>query len=135
MYLKAFDSSEVEAGGKALGPGTLTTPSAAEWWQSLRWVLLVFTVIVAIALAGSFVSYEQVVSSGHPWLPQNQCAGCLFCGMTRSFCAMSDGQWKLATQWNRGGPVLYVFFWIWALAGIVYSGCAARSFLRRAFET
>jgi hypothetical protein len=106
-------------------------PDAMEWWQSLRWVLLVFTVLVGIMLAGSFVSYERVLNSGHPWLPKRQCPGCLFCGMTRSFCAMSNGNWDQALQWNRGGPALYTLFWIWMLAGVAYSAFAAHGFLRR----
>jgi hypothetical protein len=110
---------------------TFKVPTALEWWQSVRWVLLVFTVLIAITLAGSFVPYERVVSSGHPWLPKHQCPGCLFCGMTRSFCAMSNGSWDQAMQWNRGGPALYTFFWIWIAAGSAYSGLAAHGFLRR----
>jgi hypothetical protein len=29
---------------------------------------------------------------------------------------MSSGEWRQAWQWNRGGPVLYTFFWLWLLA-------------------
>ena len=108
----------------------LKMPGAAEWWQSVRWVLLVFTVLVTMTLAGSFVSYERVVSSGHPWLPSFHCSGCLFCGMTRSFCAMSNGYWAQAREWNKGGPALYTFFWIWTLGAFAYSGFVARRVVR-----
>ena len=102
-------------------------PSAAEWWHSIRWVLLVFTVLIALALTGSFVSYQSVVANGHPWLPRHYCPGCPFCGMTRSFCAMSTGEWRQAWQWNRGGPVLYVLFCMWLVAANVYA-VVARGF-------
>jgi Protein of unknown function (DUF2752) len=108
-----------------------TMPSAAEWWQSLRWVLLVFTLLVGLSLLGSFVSYERVVSVGHPWLPSYRCPGCLFCGMTRSFCAMSNGYWEQANEWNRGGPPLYAFFWVWLFAALAYLSCSIRSSLCR----
>jgi hypothetical protein len=103
-------------------------PSAAEWWQSIRWVLFVFTFMVGLTLAGSFISYQRVLTTGHPWLPAHHCPGCLFCGMTRSFCAMSNGSWEQAWQWNKGGPALYTFFWLWLLAAFVY---ATRRFPRR----
>lgn len=93
-------------------------PSFEEWCQALRWVLLAFTTVVVLALAGSFVPYERVLAEGHPWLPRRHCPGCVLCGMTRSFCAMSAGRWGEALGWNRGGPVLYAFGWLWL-------GCAA----------
>jgi uncharacterized protein DUF2752 len=105
----------------------LLLPSAAEWWQSVRWVLIVFTVLVALALCGSFVSYQAVLTNGHPWLPRHYCPGCPFCGMTRSFCAMSSGEWQQARQWNRGGPALYIVFWTWMMAASVFAAYWWRS--------
>lgn len=99
--------------GQKLNVSQPTFPSAREWWEAIRWVVLVFTLLVAITLAGSFVSYETVTSQGHPWLPKIHCAGCLFCGMTRSFCAMSSGRWHDAWKWNLAGPFLYSFGWVW----------------------
>jgi Protein of unknown function (DUF2752) len=96
-------------------------PSAREWWQSLRWVYLTFTLLILIALAGSFIPYESVVADGHPWLPRNECPGCPLCGMTRSFCALSAGRFSEAVAWNRGGPVLYVCGWLW-----LFGSAAAR---------
>lgn len=94
-------------------------PSIREWWEALRWVALTFTVVVAATLSGSFVNYETVVASGHPWLPLVHCPGCVFCGMTRSFCAMSALRWQEAFEWNRGGPALYLGGWLWlALAAV-----------------
>src|SRR5688572_24531747 len=72
--------------------------------------------LVALALLGSFVSYESVLAQGHPWLPTRQCPGCVFCGMTRSFCAMSSGRWQQASEWNRAGPIFYGAGWLWLLA-------------------
>ncbi|HEY3138504.1 MAG TPA: DUF2752 domain-containing protein [Blastocatellia bacterium] len=94
-------------------------PAAGEWWDALRWVLLTFTFLMALAIGGSFVSYERVVADGHPWLPRVHCKGCMFCGMTRSFCAMSSGRWQEAENWNRGGPLLYVGGWLWLAGGAV----------------
>ena len=113
------------------GAFVLRMPSAADWWQSLRWVLLVFTLLVGLTLLGSFVSYERVVSVGHPWLPSYRCPGCLFCGMTRSFCAMSNGHWHQASEWNRGGPALYAFFWVWLFVVLAYLGFLIRGSLWR----
>jgi hypothetical protein len=100
-------------------------PSTEEWGQALRWVLLAFTAVVALTLAGSFVPYERVLAEGHPWLPRRQCPGCVLCGMTRSFCAMSAGRWGEALGWNRGGPALYAFGWLWL-------GCGAAAAIRLA---
>lgn len=93
-------------------------PSKAEWWQAIRYVLLVVTVIIMVTMMGSLISYERVIAEGHPWLPRIQCPGCPLCGMTRSFCAMSAGRVTEAWRLNRGGPALYSFGWIW-LAGAV----------------
>ena len=106
-------------------------PSAADWWQSFRWVLLVFTFLVGLTLVGSFVSYQTVITAGHPWLPSFHCPGCLFCGMTTSFCAMSNGYWQQAHDWNRGGPPLYAFFWLWFLTALGYLSFSTRRFLRK----
>jgi hypothetical protein len=105
-------------------------PTLMEWWQSVRYVLLIITIAIALALAGSFVSYEQV-ANGHPWLPSRPCPGCPFCGMTRSFCAMSSGRWQEALTWNRGGPVLYVAAWLWLSASTLIGPRLARISLSR----
>jgi len=101
-------------------------PSAEEWWNSLRWVLLTLTILVALSLAGSFFPYERVVAEGHPWLPHFHCAGCPLCGMTRAFCALSAGRFDEALSWNRGAPALYAFFWLWLAAALAYIFSAAR---------
>lgn len=99
---------------------TFIWPSAREWWEALRWVLLVFTLLVLLTMVGSFAPYERVVAQGHPWLPRVHCAGCPFCGMTRSFCALSSGRWHDAVRWNRGGPFLYAAGWLWLLCSAVF---------------
>jgi hypothetical protein len=91
-------------------------PSRRDWWEAIRWVLVVFTLLVALTLIGSFVSYQEVVAHGHPWLPHRVCPGCPLCGMTRSFCAMSSGRFAEAMHWNRGGPGLYISYWLWLLS-------------------
>lgn len=102
---------------KHTSPGrAFVMPTTDEWWDSLRWVLLVFTLLILLALLGSFVPYDRVVAEGHPWLPKKHCTGCPFCGMTRSFCAMTAGRLRDAAGWNRGGPVLYVGGWLWLAA-------------------
>lgn len=105
---------------------TLVWPTAGEWWGALRWVLLTFTLLVALSLAGSFFSYERVVAEGHPWLPSFHCAGCPLCGMTRAFCALSSGRLGEALSWNRGAPALYAAFWLWAALALAYVFGAAR---------
>jgi hypothetical protein len=101
-------------------------PSAHEWWEALRWVSFVFTGLIALTLAGSFVSFETVVTNGHPWLPRAHCPGCSFCGMTRSFCALSSLHWQEAWQWNRGGPLLYVSGWLWLGGTLIVAIRSAR---------
>jgi len=96
-------------------------PSVAEWWAAVRWVILVFSFVVLLTMLGSFVPYEGVVKSGHPWIPKFTCPGCVFCGMTRSFCAMSAGYWNEAVRWNRGGPILYIIGWGWTISFLVFS--------------
>ena len=44
---------------------------------------------------------------------------------------MSSGHWQLAGEWNRGGPVLYAFFWIWLLFSFSYAVPGVRSLLKR----
>ena len=105
-------------------------PSASEWWRALRWVLLTFTLLVALSLAGSFVSYERVLTEGHPWLPRFHCRGCPLCGMTRAFCALSSGRFREAFDFNRGAPALYALFWLWTAAALAYS--ARRLYCRTA---
>lgn len=105
----------------AAPPDAFAWPGRREWWEAARWVLLVYTVVVALTLAGSFSPYERVVAAGHPWLPRRVCPGCPLCGMTRSFCAMSSGRWAEAAAWNRGGPVLYACGWLWLLGAAFYA--------------
>lgn len=106
-------------------------PSAAEWWGALRWVLLTFTLMVVLSLAGSFYSYERVVAEGHPWLPHFHCAGCPFCGMTRAFCALSAGRFQNAVRWNRAAPALYAAFWLWSAVALIYLSASARRIAHR----
>jgi hypothetical protein len=105
-------------------------PSAKEWWEALRWVLIIFTMVVVLTMAGSFVSYQQVVQDGHPWMPAIHCPGCFLCGMTRSFCAMSAGQWSEALNWNHGGPFLYIAGWVWLTLTLGFLVTKARDYFR-----
>jgi hypothetical protein len=90
-----------------------------QWWLPLRWVGLTLSFMLALALAGSFVPYEAVLTDGHPWLPQKICSGCVFCGMTRSFCAMSAGRWGEAADWNPLGPLCYGLSWLWVVICLI----------------
>lgn len=107
-------------------------PSTAEWWQALRWVILIFSFLVLLTMLGSFVPYERVVQDGHPWIPKFVCSGCVFCGMTRSFCAMSAGYWNEAVRWNPGGPILYIVGWGWIISFFVF---LARHFYNKFLAT
>lgn len=93
---------------------------ARQWWFSLRWVVVTLSLMLAVALAGSFIPYESVIANGHPWLPQKICSGCAFCGMTRSFCAMSAGRWGEATDWNPLGPLFYGLSWVWVATCLIF---------------
>lgn len=97
-----------------MNPARLT--AFHQWWLSLRWVGMTLSLMLALALAGSFVPYEYVLDHGHPWLPQKTCSGCALCGMTRSFCAMSAGRWGEANDWNPLGPLCYSLSWVWVIA-------------------
>ena len=44
---------------------------------------------------------------------------------------MSNGHWEQASEWNRGGPPLYLFFWLWLLAAPAYLGFSIRGSLSR----
>lgn len=112
---------------KKLHIDSFDLPSASEWWKALRWVFFVFSFVVLLTMLGSFVPYERVVQDGHPWLPKIVCSGCPFCGMTRSFCAMSAGYWQKSFEWNRGGPFLYLIGWMWLASLFIF-------FVRRLFE-
>ncbi len=92
----------------------------SQWWFSLRWVALILSLMLVIALAGSFIPYESVLANGHPWLPQKTCSGCALCGMTRSFCAMSAGRWGEATDWNPLGPLCYGLSWLWVTTFLIF---------------
>jgi hypothetical protein len=119
--MKVENREENQTRTEPIRSGNLfVVPTRAEWWQSSRYVFLIFTLLICLALAGSFVPYQRVIAEGHPWLPHRTCPGCPLCGMTRSFCAMSSGQWQVAEHWNRGGPPLYGLFWLWLLVGLTY---------------
>ena len=47
---------------------------------------------------------------------------------------MSNGDWAQAREWNKGGPALYMFFWLWILAGFAYSGVVAHRLIRNCEE-
>lgn len=47
---------------------------------------------------------------------------------------MSNGDWVQAIEWNKGGPALYLFFWLWILAAFAYSGFVVHRFARNREE-
>lgn len=107
--------------------GSQRWPNFQQWWEALFWVYLTFAFLFAFALAGSFFPYAKVVQEGHPWLPRKKCPGCILCGMTRSFCAMSAGHWVEAAAWNRGGPALYLVGWLWVGGSLAVLFCLPRT--------
>lgn len=102
---------------------SIELPGRAEFARALLWPFRVLTLVVVLALAGSFVPYKRVVREGHPWLPRVACTGCSLCGMTRSFCAASTGRFSDAAKHNPGGLWLYAGCWFWV-------GWAAKSALK-----
>lgn len=103
-------------------------------WCAVRWPLATLTLMIALALAGSFVPYDYVLAHGHPWLPAKTCTGCALCGMTRAFCAMSAGRWSAAADWNPLAPGAYCLCWLWLASAILITACRYRTsfvFLRK----
>ena len=87
---------------------------AATQWN--RWVFLALT-----ALWGLTFIYEATPLSKTTWcmwraLTDLNCAGC---GLTRSFCAMSNGDPLLAAHHHPAGPLLYMGMVVgWLQAGV-----------------
>jgi hypothetical protein len=88
---------------------------------------------LGLLVAASFTATAQDLESGRRWLwPKALLAGgathaCAFCGLTRSFCALSQGNVVGAWRYHTAGPVLYVTF----LAAGVWSTVSLASDFRR----
>ena len=73
-----------------------------------RLEIIVFASL-SVVLLGSFV-YEASPLNGVTWCPWKRVTGfdCAGCGMTRSFCAMSDLRWSDAFALHPAGPMIYI---------------------------
>lgn len=63
--------------------------------------------------AGGWIAWGLHLSPDHV---------CVMCGLTRSFAAMSHGQWLLAADYNAAGPLLYLAMLVlaaWAVTSSV----------------
>jgi len=77
--------------------------SRVVWRSKLQGLLL-----VALVLAAAFF-YESTPIDGIIWCPFRRFTGmdCGGCGMTRSWCAIADGDLSLAVLMNPFGPLLF----------------------------
>jgi hypothetical protein len=58
---------------------------------------------------------------------------CPGCGMTRAFCALGHGEWRLAVGFNALSPLVFVAAlgaWAWAAAGLFKLRWARAAFAR-----
>lgn len=82
--------------------------------RALRLAAQIFGGWYAVLLAVSATVSVSTLEAGGPWywpgwlLHRGADHVCLMCGLTRSFSAMSHGQFGLAAQYNAAGPILYV---------------------------
>jgi hypothetical protein len=53
---------------------------------------------------------------------KNSLLHCPLCGLTRSFCALSAGEWGKARQFNPMGPWVYAACWGLGVLGLVSLG-------------
>jgi hypothetical protein len=75
------------------------------------------TVLAPFALSQSSLAAvvprcERQVREGRP---------CVACGLTRSYYAMSRGEWGAAAEHNRAGPALYVAFWANSVGAVAFA--------------
>lgn len=93
----------------------------------LRVVTFIISIVTTIVIFTSFVisleDLEQgnVVLIPHYLSQTSKHESCFLCGMTRSFIAMSAGNFAQAKRYNKFGPSLYGLFWITSLWGITLS--------------
>lgn len=88
--------------------------------ECLPWML-----VAGIPLAASFVPTARIPRI--PWLGHSRCLllkltgiPCPFCGGTRSFQALSRGEWSAGFDWNPLAAGLYFLAWGVLLAGAVF---------------
>jgi hypothetical protein len=70
-------------------------------------------IIISFLVQPASLEYKEI--SFYPKSAEHQC---VFCGMTRSFCAISHGNFNKAVLYNRHGPVVYAFFAVLACYAI-----------------
>ncbi|MGA2666785.1 MAG: DUF2752 domain-containing protein [Patescibacteria group bacterium] len=89
--------------------------------QGLKASFLIIAAMMAAMIGRSFLlnSFDPhlaVLSRIAPTVPGHHC---LLCGMTHSFMAISRGDFGQAVAANPGGPMLYFFFCLAAVGGLV----------------
>jgi hypothetical protein len=100
--------------------------------RATRIVARVFGLWYAAVLAVSFAVTPAGLESGTSgrvlaWgLHLEPDHACVMCGLSRSFAAMSHGEWARAMEYNASGPALYVAMLALALWAIVSTARAAR---------
>ena len=72
-------------------------------------------------LVVSFIVPHADIASGKitlspPCTASELLGGCPTCGLTRAFCALSQGDWSSAILYHRGSPIIYALWWLVTLA-------------------
>lgn len=105
--------------------------------RPLRWAGQIVGTWYALLLGVSAMLSPSGLESGqYSFWPLQIVLGadheCFMCGLTRSFAAMSHGQWAVAADYNAAGPALYVSMLVlasWAIVSLsrdVWSGISRR---------
>jgi hypothetical protein len=100
--------------------------------RATRIVARIFGLWYAALLAVSFTVTPAELETGQAgrllaWgLHLEPDHACFMCGLTRSFAAMSHGDWARALEYNAGGPALYVTMLALAVWAMISTANAAR---------
>ena len=89
-------------------------------WSPFRLVTFWVGVCHAIVLLISFAITPDAIAAGAVCLwPKSLEHHCMFCGLTRSFCAISHGEIDAGISFHRLGPAIYVIFAVLAINSIL----------------
>jgi Protein of unknown function (DUF2752) len=100
------------------------TPAALD--TNSRRTLIYFTTVLALMLLASII-YAPWVNNGPILCPFRLLTGlpCPGCGLTRSFCAMSRGQFAMAASYHLFGPLAY-FVALFSIPIMLYQALTGR---------
>lgn len=91
--------------------------------NALKIVLVAISPIAAACLAASAWWSVDAMSAGAPvrllGFTPSECPGCLLCGMSRAFTAMSHGEFSRAVEFNPLVVLAYPAAWALVAAAVV----------------